>query len=61
MVFPSALIASDSYALNNATPSEELLWLVQKCSVLESGGNNSDINGKMSESIHFLPEYAPDY
>lgn len=30
-------MASDSYASNNTIPGKRLLWLVQKCSLLESG------------------------
>jgi len=60
-VFPSALMANDSYALNNAILGKGVLWLVQKCSIVRIWEENSpDIHGQKSESIYFIPSYAPD-
>lgn len=61
-VFPSALMANDSYALNNVILGKEVLWLQQKCSTVRIWGeNSSDMHGQKSESIHFIPRYIPDH
>lgn len=61
-VFPSALMANDSYASNNTTPGKELLWLVQECSIVRIWGeNSSDMHGKKSENMVFFPRYIWGY
>lgn len=55
-------MANDSYALNNAIPGKEVLWLVQKCSIVRIWGeNSSDMRGQKSKSIYFIPRNDPDY
>lgn len=61
-VFPSALMANDSYVSNNTIPGKGLLWLVQKCSIVRIWGeNSSDMHEQKPENMYFFPRHVQGY